>query len=200
MANLTKTIDYSKFLDDDIFFSAEKSIIGGAIRIGEKAKSGWDFLNPKTWAAGVDRTMPNHAGFLYSIRGQWFAAEVAGRGITLTSLDKYRTDKNVILHTMRYDQFENVTVREKFMDEMSLWIRRRQDTGYDLWGALSASIGLHKIFPWLKNDKKKEFCSEDVYSWLKKFGAVFPLTWEKHPPNPLQLYQWMKENHHYKSF
>lgn len=172
----------------DVFFSHGADPLGGLIRFGE---------SPKLKSL-VNRALPNHAGFLYEIRGQWFAAEVGGTGIRLNSLDKYRKENNQIIGLIRWHGFDDGALLRKWEEDMAEWIRRSNESGYDWIGAVRASPFVRRFLPFLKNKAGKEFCSEDVYVWLRKYGQsattmplTFPLAWEKYPPNPLQLSGWL---------
>lgn len=182
------SLDYSKFRDGDIFFSHGCDFLGWLICVGQRGKFGPN-----------DLSQPNHAGFLYSIQGQWFAAEVGPKGIALNSLDKYCKSNNQIVAIMRWNVFDNLTVLEKWKNEMALWIRRKQNSGYDFFGAIRSAAKNVQLLNWvlkyLPNDPNKEFCSEDICAWLKKVRSWVerPICkWlPKEPLDPLDLYDGM---------
>ena len=159
------TYNYSAFRDADIFFSHGSDFIGWLIRVGQR---GID--------SASDLSQPNHAGFLYQVEGQWFAAEVADNGIQLNSIDEYQKADNQIVGIMRFSGFSDPATVSDWRKEMALWIRRKQNSGYDFNGAIHSAI---KWWPWL-GSKDREFCSKDVCAWLIKYGCVW-LTPEQDP-------------------
>jgi hypothetical protein len=174
--------DYTKLRGMDIFFSNGFGIVGGMIRLGEMAN----------FKAMTDRTIPNHVGFIYDDRGQFFAAEVTPRGIGRTSLELYKGRTNQIIEVYRWAKYDDSTIRENALQRLAEEYRRRQDCGYDWWGAVKASPLARKLFPWLKQNSKKPFCSEDVSDFLACEGMIEPLAWKTQKPNPLQLRDWIK--------
>ena len=176
--------DYTKFRSGDIFFSHGCDFIGNCIRLGETGKFRW---------TDSDLSIVNHAGFLLSIYGQIFCAEVAGKGIILNSVDIYRKAGNQIIEVYRPKVFDSKDMMDYFERYIALWVRRKQDSGYDFGGAVTASTWFKKLFPFIKNEKGREFCSEDVYTTMRdRFNPNFPSEWVNNPPNPLQLELWLK--------
>jgi len=176
--------DYSKLRSGDVFFSNASSIIGAAIRVGEKP----------AWESITDRSMPNHAGQIYDLYGQKVAAEITPNGFRIDSLEIYRKPSNQIVSIWRWDGLDV----DKYNQYIATWVRRRQDRGkYDYWGALRASPWIRRVLPWLRDSKRTEFCSENVAETFRTMGAVLPLIWQDCPPNPYELYQWIRGGHHW---
>ena len=162
------TYDYSKFRDGDIGFSHGCDLLGWLIRLGQSGFGGAGNL-----------AEPNHAFFFYEINGEWFAAEVGPSGITLNSLEEYTKKDNQVVAVMRWSAFDDAALREKWKTEITKWIWQKQNSGYDFNGAIKSAL---PWWPW-GNDPNKEFCSEDVGSWLIHFGCnLFPAQ------DPLELY------------
>ena len=182
---ISKLQDFSIFRPLDMFSTHDTSPIGYGIRLGE---TGFDFKKSS------NPNIVNHSGILYPIgvkNIQYFAAEVTGSGITLNSIERYRkNDNNRIVSVYRWNGWENKASYESAIDYMAYFIRVKQESGYDPVGAIASAPAIAKLFPWLKGDDSKEFCSEDVYTFGRLFGIVYPMDWITRKPNPLMLDQW----------
>lgn len=179
-----KEIDFDALESLDIFFSYDKAPVGAIIRIAE---AGWNAI--------YDGRTVNHAGLIAKIEGQVFCAEVCSTGIRLNSIEKYRSDSNFISKVFRYYEFDRYEGRrEHACKDLMLEVRRNQDKGYDFFGAFRSIPIINNLFHFFSNDPNKEFCSESVYDFLYKHGAIFPLSWLKYPPHPLALCQWLEKH------
>ena len=170
------SLNYSVFRDGDVFFAHGSDFIGWLIRVGQNGL-----------ANANDLSQPNHAGFIYTIEGQVFAAEVGTHGIELHSLDEYCKTNNQIVGVMRCKIFDNDALRSQWRQDMARWIRKQQDEGYDLNGAIKSAL---PWWPW-GSDPNKEFCSRDVCAWLIKYGC----SWLQQALNPLRLFDAMTRRH-----
>jgi len=177
-------IDYSKLKPMDVFFSHSKKPSGALIRLAQTL----------SFRAVSDEALPNHTGIVTESHGQLFATEMGPKGIAENSLEKYTTTKNQIIRVFRWVGFSKKTVSEYGLKELSRLRRKQLD--YDWFGAaLSSPLG-KALFGWFaKNDKNSDFCSENVFSILRKCGYLsFPLFWEKEPPSPLQMFYWLSRS------
>jgi hypothetical protein len=179
-----RKFDFTKLRSLDVFFSYDHSPLGGIVRFGETGQL-------KSCKGGVT---PNHEGMLWNLYGQMFVSQVGPRGVQLDSTDTYESDKNYIIAVFRFKSFADQSTFARAQEYMALWIRRWQNKKYDLWGAIRASAWMRKIAPWLKQDPNKPFCSENTTEFFRQFGAIFPLDWQKNPPNPLQAVRWCRDH------
>jgi len=103
-----------------------------------------------------DKNAPNHSFFVTEDHGQFFATEETFSGLVENSLEKY-TKKN------------DVTLREKALEHLAE-IRRRaaEESRYDWKGILSFLPLIGKL---IKQDPKRNWCSENCTTILKLFNA-----------------------------
>jgi len=115
--------------------------------------------------------LPNHAFIVTSDRGQKFATEQTIRGLEVKSLEQYAYKNNKIVAVYFWQSRENETWVSEAQDFLAL-VRRRslENSKYDIIGLLSFLPVLNKF---VKPDKNKEWCSENVAGILKHFGATF---------------------------
>lgn len=173
--------DYTKFTPLDIFVSHRRNITGGIIRASCTGR----------FKRAFDRTLPNHAGFLIDLYGQYFAAEMGPDGLVLNSLEKYRTKKEMILEIYRWNQFLWSDNSATLTGCRKVAEQARKKIEYDWGGAIISSRFGRRIFRRMKNKKEKLFCSEHVCEILDYCGA------EKFSPalNPMDLQKVMKHSH-----
>ena len=162
------TYNFDNIRDGDIGFSHGCDLLGWLIRLGQ---NGMKNAN--------DLSQPNHAFFFVNLDGSFFAAEVGSSGITLNSIEEYQKKNNQIVGVMRWSRFDDKAILDQWKKEILNWVWQKQNSGYDFNGAIKSAI---PWWPW-GNDPQKEFCSEDVCSWLIHYGCgIFPAQ------DPLELY------------
>jgi len=173
--------DFSKFQTGDIFFTNEKGFIGGFIRLGETGKIKDMF----------SREIVNHTGIIFNIYDQMFCAELTKDGPDITDIDKYRSKNNQIISVYRPTLFKDPVLLDQVAKYLAYWARKRKQKKYDPIGAISSSRWVQKLLPFIKDNPKRDFCSEYVYTFLKNFKHTFPMSWCIHKPNPLMVFEWM---------
>jgi hypothetical protein len=152
---------YSAFQDMDIFLVHGNDLCGKLIRIGER----------ENYAPGDDTT-PTHAGFITSDRGQFFATEMNPE-LRESSLEEYVGSKVQMIELWRYQQW--APEKKNSAQDYLAYLRRKnqENSRYDLRGAIMSSPLGKRLFGWLpfmKNDSKRWFCSEEVCSIMKQFA------------------------------
>lgn len=169
-------MDYTKLRDGMVFHSHADDPVGTVIQ--------WAV----TWGKPKKDT-PNHSGFIVQWLGQWMAAEVDGSHFRLNSLEKYAGKRNRIVAV--YDPKIVLGERVALCTAIVRKVRKDFDKPYDAIGAIASAPWFKRWMPWMKQDPKKEFCSEVVYQLLYATTALtFPIDWAGKPPNPLALSDW----------
>jgi hypothetical protein len=117
-----------------------------------------------------DKAAPNHAFIITSDRGQLFATEETLKGLEERSLERYTTKQDRIVCVMKWNGWTEEII-QKAQDYLAE-VRRRaeEDSKYDFVGLFSFVPGFKKL---VKPNPKKQWCSENCASILKKFGAKF---------------------------
>jgi len=157
-------------------FTRSDTFIGGAIR----------FFRGGFKAIG-DKSFCNHAFLVTSNHGQKFATEETPQGLMELSLEQYVKPSNRIVAMYYWTGWDVDDRREAALSHLAE-IRRRmlENSRYDF-------IGLLKFVPILKRfvkfDEKRQFCSENCASVLKKFGASFISKPELAPDQLLKVMQ-----------
>ena len=116
-----------------------------------------------------DKAAPNHAFFVTEDHGQLFATEETLSGLRENSLEQYTKEGNRIVALYIWKGFNSVTARESAQPYLAE-IRRRakENSKYDFKGLFS----FVPVFKWfVKPDKQREWCSENVASVLKQYGC-----------------------------
>lgn len=114
-----------------------------------------------------DKAAPNHAFLVTCDRGQLFATEETLSGLQERSLEEYTRPGNRIV-AMYYWRLWTLEKREAALDYLAEIRRRREEEArYDLKGLLSF------VLPWVKPDKRRQWCSENCASIMQKYGADF---------------------------
>lgn len=144
-------IDYSKIPVLAVGFTRSTSLFAKAIQLVR------GILN--------DKAMPNHAFLVTCDRGQLFATEETLDGLEERSLEEYAKEGNRIV-AMYYWQLWTVEKREDALNYLAEIRRRKtEESRYDWKGLLWF---LNKR---VKPDPKRQWCSENCASMLKKYGA-----------------------------
>jgi hypothetical protein len=112
-----------------------------------------------------DHNAPNHSFLITGDHGQLFATEETSKGLQERSLEQYTKKSNHIVAVLLWKGFtvETKEAAQKYLAE----IRRKngEESRYDFRGLLWF---LNKKF---KTDPKRQWCSENCASILKKYGA-----------------------------
>lgn len=118
-----------------------------------------------------DKAAPNHAFIVTEDHGQYFATEETLSGLQECSLEQYTKKGNRIVAMYSWVGFNDRNVRETVQRYLAE-IRRRagENSKYDFQGLLSFIPGLKLFF---KPDPTRQWCSENVATILKSFGATF---------------------------
>lgn len=170
------TSKYSQLTDGMVFFSRAVDFIGNMIAWA----SSWG--KPK-------KDTSSHTGWTMKWRDQLMAAEVQQDGFDLDSLEKYNGTKNRIVAV--YLPILSPSDFERYLDRIAYCVRKDHDEPYDYAGAMSSAPWFRRWMPWLKQNKKKEFCSRKVHQVLEEFNFMFPIEWKTKSPCPEDLRQWM---------
>lgn len=127
-----------------------------------------------------------HAGLITDDHGQKFATEETGHGLDEDSLERYTKPGQQIVAVYYWQGWDDPVRREAALSYLAEIRRKRaEESQYDWRGILGF------VFPWIKPDPKKQWCSENVLSIHDKFG--FDSGWgNKRPPSPEQLKELMK--------
>lgn len=148
-----------------------------------------------------DYTVPTHTGFLTHEDGQWFCTELNEDGIESDSSSKYidvtRKNKSAFHSVYRWTGFSSDSVVEAVLQHLAAL--RQQDSGYDWFGAIRCNRFVRRFLPFIKESKKKQYCSENVFQMLKWKGLVgYPKKWDSHDPHPHFLNRFMALNGAFK--
>lgn len=182
MSKMAIKFDYSKMRDLDIFMSTNNFPSSWVVR---GVVDGWKNM--------FNKVIPIHTGFLTKDHGQFFATEMRLSGIDNESLEKYRKKNNCITSVWRWKGFDDKGNRDAAGGYLARL--RRKQIEYDFGGLFGFTKVLRKVFPWIKNSKSKDFCSENVFRVLKRHGLTnWFKPWEKKPPSPSQLLNWFKQH------
>jgi hypothetical protein len=147
-------------------FTRSEDIIGRGIQF---VRGGVDAL--------MDPVYPNHALLVTIDRTQKFATEETFHGLVENSLDRYREVRNRIVACLYWTGWDDPVRREEALDYLT-YIRRKQGDRqtkvgkYNPWGLGSFIPGIRRL-PFCKPHPESEWCSENVASIHKKFGAKF---------------------------
>lgn len=176
------SINYSRLREMDVFMSSNMYPSGMVVRLVR---------------AGIRRVfsmkVPAHGGFITKSNGQFFATEMALRGIVEVSLQKYTKKSNRIIRIWRWKRFDQDILRAKAQEHLSRL--RRISLEYDPGALLAFTRVLKRIVPWVKNSHKKDFCTENVFLTLRRYGLRgYPPRWDKRAPAPDELDSWMRLN------
>ena len=157
-------------------FTRSNSFIGGAIR----------FIRGGFKAVG-DKSFCNHAFLVTIDHNQKFATEETPQGLMELSLEQYVKSSNRIVAMYYWNGWDIDGKQEAAMTYLAEVRRRMMESSrYDF-------IGLLKFVPvlrrFVKFDKKRQFCSENCASVLKKFGASFIDKTELAPDQLLKIMQ-----------
>lgn len=110
---------------------------------------------------------PTHVGIITEDHGQLFITEQTLRGLEERSLERYTKKSNRIVAVMKYTKGtpRKINQAQRYLAE----IRRRalENSKYDFVGLLSF------VFPFVKPDKNRQWCSENCASILKMMGAAW---------------------------
>lgn len=137
----------------------------------------------------------NHCFFVTCDNGWLFATEQTPRGLQEISLETYTTKKDYIVKM--YDWLKPNDIDEKWKEEAQKYLsgircKMKENSQYDF-------IGLLKFIPFIKNfikpDPQKQWCSENVASILKLYGANFI---DKVEIAPDQLLNIIEKNEQFK--
>jgi len=173
------TIPYNKLAAGMVFHSHSDSPLGRLIQ--------WAV----TWGKPGKDT-ENHTGFVVEYRGQLIAAETDGWHFRLNSLEGYAGKRNRLVAV--FDPVVSRMEREDLLNAIAYKVRKDFDRPYDVAGAVASAPLAHKLFPWLRQKKDSDFCSEVGYELVKETcgSLTWPLEWEKSPPNPKQYADWQR--------
>jgi hypothetical protein len=125
--------------------------------------------------AMADKAFPTHALLTTIDRNQKYATEETLSGLVENSLEEYNNSKVRIVAMYYWTGWDDEQKRNDALDYLA-YIRRQQGNKgtkigkYDLKGLFSfiPIIGKWKCF---QPDSSEQWCSENVYSIHKKFGA-----------------------------
>lgn len=151
-------INYANIPVLSIGFTRSTNIMGSLIRTFSGASS-------------KDHTAPNHAFIVTEDHGQLFATEETLSGLQERSLEEYTKSSNRIVSLYIWKGFNDEVTRENVQEHLAE-IRRRsgEESKYDFKGLFTFVPIINKF---VKADPKKQWCSENCASILKKYGAEF---------------------------
>lgn len=134
------------------------------------------------WKHAYDRDIPTHTGFITHSYGQVFCTELTEDGIEEDSAAKYlrsaRRDRMIAIY--RWSGFDDEDKRGHALGRLAYL--RQLDCGYDWRGAIGIAL------PFLKHNERREYCSENVFTILKKYGWTgYPDKWNVFAPHPWPL-------------
>jgi len=133
-----------------------------------------------------DMDIPTHTGFATEDHGQYFASEATPRGFVESSFDKYKKRWDRMHSVWRWDGFDDEEVR--YAAQAHLARLRRNRRKYDWRGLLPFVPAVRRWFPWVRQNPKRDFCSENVFTVCKRYGLKdYPKQWDKRPPSPHAL-------------
>lgn len=169
------SINYSRLRGMDIFMTANmlpSGIIIRLVRLGVRKM--------------FSMKHPNHTGFVTENSGQFFATEMRMSGIAQRSLNVYTKKSNRIIRVWRWKRFDNDLLRARAQEHLARLIRIQLE--YDTGGLVAFTRVIKRVLPWVKNSNKKDFCSENGFLVLKRFGLRgYPSEWDSRPPAPDEL-------------
>lgn len=139
-----------------------------------------------------DKKAPNHAFFVTEDHGQLFATEETFSGLRENSLEKYTKDSDGIVSMYVWKGFNDPVKREAAQRYLAE-IRRRakENSKYDFAG-LFTFVPIIKYF--VHADPQKQWCSENVASVLKTFGAECIQNTEISPDQLIKVLQERKDS------
>lgn len=140
------------------------------------------------WSRRRDYTVCTHVLFMTLDHGQWMATEMQLRGIVEGSFDKYLVGRKSKLHSVyRWDGFDDPEVRARVLAHLAYL--RQQKKRYDLRGAILRNRVVRFLFPFIKENKETEYCSENITRILIWQGwQGYPPHWKTDEPHPYPLY------------
>lgn len=154
-------LNYAAFWPMDIFLTHDNSPKGRIIRLAQTEKP-----DPND-----DRT-PTHGGFVFPMQAQYLACQM-NPGLKLETLDQYTGRLEQIVEVWRYTQWEPERMQAA-LERLAYLIRKnKEQTRYDLWGAiLSSPLGKRVFgrFPFAKNKSTRWFCTEAVCDILREYA------------------------------
>ena len=170
----------------DAFFSHGRRPHNAVVRFACEMRNG---LARALRAVG-NRNTPDHAGFLTTDHGNFWATELTPKGLRSTALEEYREKWPRIICIVRWSGFDDESVRNAAEAYMATERRRafEEQIGYDLGGAIRSSWLGRRLMPWLKDSRKKNYCSENVLEVWKRFGLKGPYPMRD---NPQGLLAWV---------
>lgn len=132
-----------------------------------------------------DKAEPNHSFIVTEDHGQKFATEETPHGLREQSLEQYIYKNNRIVAMYLWNEFKDPGTIDK-VETYLAEIRRRfgEESKYD-WKGLFHFVPIVKKF--VKPDPKRQWCSENCASILKKYGAGFIVKTEIAPDELLKI-------------
>jgi len=138
-------------------------------------------------------TIPTHVFLTSYDHGEWLATEATEDGLEEDSIAKYFGTKRFKprLHSVyRWRGFDNKDVREDVLRHLAEL--RQKDLGYDYRGAVRCNKVIRKLFPFIKESKSKQYCSENVFQVMKWKGLEgYPARWDLDDPHPYPLQRFL---------
>ena len=153
-------INYPALQPLTVLFTRGSGLVSGGIALVRHGLSGLQ-----------DPGFPTHALLVTEDNTQLFGTEETPAGLVENSLEKYTDSSNRIVAAYRWDGWKEGN-RAVYAMEYLATIRRRnlESSRYDFFGLLSFVPGLKRLF---KPDPQKQWCSENVASIHKSYGASF---------------------------
>ncbi len=111
-----------------------------------------------------NKKVPVHTGVVLMLEGHALIVEMTGKGLVLSSFEKYRRSKfRWVMHIKRPPLSKNyrIKARHQIVEDLAETIE------YDFKGLLEF------VFKKVKDSKKKNYCSEYYYE-LTKEGMTYP--------------------------
>jgi hypothetical protein len=178
---MRRHLDYHKIPVLGVGFSRGADVIGFLIAL---VRGGWK--------AAFDLSFPTHAFVITEDHFQKFSTEETITGLNEDSLEEYtKNDKIVAMYYWAgWDKQDGEYTKKEWAQQYLAKIRRKrkENSRYDFIGLLSF---LPVIGKYIKPSKNRQWCSENVASIHKLFGAKFITDTEIAPD---QLFSLMKNS------
>ena len=163
-------MNYSKLRTGDLVVCGGR---GFSAMLIKAATAGWD--------RKFDKHVSCHTGLVVEWAGQYFIAEMLGRGLSISPFKRYDKGRRWIIGIKRHPVYNNVMVRRALLKRVALDYRYTIE--YDWKGCIEF------VFQKVKDNKKRNYCSEYFYEQTKRDGIQYPKSYET-KVSPFDL-QWL---------
>jgi hypothetical protein len=164
-------VNYSKLRTGDMVVCGGRGAFAALIRWATRRKQ--------------DKKISVHTGLVVEWAGQFFIAEMLGRGLTISPFKRYEKNRRRwILAIRRHSVYDKVKIRRALLKRVALDYRRT--ISYDWKGCISF------VFKKCKDNKNKNYCSEYFYEVTKLDGIPYPKSFEEKvgPPELQEIPGW----------